>query len=231
MVNPAEASGLAGDTLLTRLNTTGDKRSEVSRYTGTTFVFGMSYQVSDYLIKVLQDYFQATSLTKELNERLGSVNKQVTVLDQFTPDTIGLPQVVVTSMPADSMALSFGNRLGRDTYNDELYDIYGGQITMNSTIEVYDSGKPNVHELADIVFLGLMQYVLMRMQAQQMILDTTRVRFTNANRITGDKVGGEVYRIPIVVPIVSEWRQYMKIETVDAGTIREVGTRPATALK
>ena len=230
-VNPKVASGLAGDTLLTHLNTTGDKRSEVSTYSGTTFIFGMSQQVSDVLIKVLQDYFQATTFTQAINTHLGRVNKEVSVLDQFTPDTVRLPQIIVSSLPVDHTPISLGNRLGQDTYGEQLFDIYGGQITMSTTIEIYDSGKPNVHELADMVFLGLMQYVSMRMMASQMIVDTTKVRFTNATRVTGAAVGGEVYRIPLVVPIISEWRQYMEIETVDSEEIIEEGTKPDTSLK
>ena len=230
-VNLKLSSGLGGDTLLTHLNTTGDKRSEVSDYSSTTFIFGMSYQVSDMLIKVLQDYFQATTFTKSINNRLGRVNKEVSILDQFTPDTVRLPQIIVSSLPVDHMALSFGNRLGRDTYEDEIFDIFGGQITMNTTIEIYDSGKPNVHELADMVFLGLMQYVPNRLKSSQMIVDMPKLRFTNANRVTGTNVGGEVYRIPMNVPIISEWRQYMKIETVDTGEIRREATKPVTNYK
>ena len=225
------ASGLAGDTELTHLNTTGDNRAQVSRYTNSTFVFGMSYQVSDLLIKVLQDYFQATDLTKSLNAHLARVNKEVSVLDQFSPDTVRLPQIVVASLPVDHTPLSLGNRLGTDTYGDQIFNVWGGQVTMNTTIEIYDSGKPNVHDLADMVFLGLMQYVQTRMKASLMIVDVTKVRFSNANRVTGENVGGEVYRIPLTVPIISEWRQYMEIETVDSGTIRDVGSKPRTPLK
>ena len=231
MVNPKMASGLAGDTELTHLNTTGDNRSEVSKYSGSTFIFTMSYQVSDLLIKVLQDYFQATNLTRALNEHLAKVNKEVNVLDQFSPDTVRLPQIVVSSLPVDHTPISLGNRLGKDSYGDQLFDVWGGQVTMNATIEIYDSGKPNVHELADMVFLGLMQYVPTRMKASLMILDVTKVRFANANRVTGKNVGGEVYRIPLTIPIIADWRQYMEIETVDADKMRTDPTKPSTPVK
>jgi len=230
-INQFPASGLAGDTLVTKINTTGDDRSDVNNYYSTTFIFGLSYQVSDYLITVLQDYFQSNDLTKALNTRLGKVHKQVTVLDEFTPDTIGLPQIVVKSMPAESMPISLGNRIGKDTYGDEIFDVYGGQVLMNTTLEIYDSGKSSVHELADLVFLGIMQYIPNRLQTKQMIIDQARIRFANATRVTGTNVGGEVYRIPLTLPIRSEWRQYMKINTVDIDTIRNVPTPPETSLK
>jgi hypothetical protein len=43
MMNPKDASGLAGDSLLTHINSNGDSHGEVSQYTDTTFVFGMSF--------------------------------------------------------------------------------------------------------------------------------------------------------------------------------------------
>lgn len=227
-INPMMSSGLAGDSLLTHLNTGGDKKASISNYTGTTFIFSMSEQVSDMLITVLQDYFQATDLTKELNTDLAKVLKEVTVLDQFTSDSVRLPQVVVSSLPADSIPLSLGNRIGQETYEDEIYDVYGGNVILNTTIEMYDSGKPNVHKLADMVFLGLMQYVPMRMGQLKMTMDVAKVRFSNANRITGTNVGGEIYKIPLTIPIISEWRQYMKIETVDTATLISVPTKPST---
>jgi len=230
-VNPKYASGLAGDTLLTHLNTSGDNRANVSDYSSVTFIFGLSEQVSDMLIKVLQDFFQATTLGTAFNAHLGKVNKEVNILDQFTPDTVRLPQVVVSSLPVDHTPISLGNRLGQQTYFEEIFDVYGGQVRLNTTIEIYDSGKPNVHSLTDIIFLSLMQYVPMRMGAAQITVDHAKTRFTNATKVTGDKVGGGVYRIPLVVPIISEWRQYMKIDTVDADTLRTTPTNPSTSLK
>lgn len=226
-VDPRSGSGLAGDTLLTRINSTGDQhRADVSNFYSTTFVYGMSYQVSDMLIKVLQDYFQSNDLTTELNTELAKVNKEVVVLDQFTPDTVTLPQIIVSSLPADHIPLSFGNRIGQETFTDsessteEIYDVYGGDVLLNTTLELYDSGKPNVHRLADIVFLGLMQYVSMRLGNAFMTLDLSRVRFANATRVTGTGVGGELYRIPITFGVRSEWRQYFKHHTVDVSAIR-----------
>jgi hypothetical protein len=229
-MNPKSASGLAGDTLLTHLNTTGDSRGSSGKYTDSTFIFGLSYQVSDLLIKVFQDYFQSNSLVKTLNTKLAKVNKEVSILDQFTPDTMRLPQIVVTSLPVDHIPLSFGNRIEQVTYDDHVYDVYGGQVNIGSTIEIYDSGKPNVHELADLVFLGLMQYVPMRMGTSQIIVDTAKVRFANATKTTSG-LGGDVYRINLTVPLISEWRQYFEIETVDVETIRNTITCEETNLK
>ena len=229
--NTMMSSGLAGDSLLTHLNTTGDSRGALSKYASTTFIFSMSEQVSDLLITSLQDFFQSDELAKELNNKLSLVEKEICVVDQFSTDTTRFPQVVVSSLPVDGIPLSLGNRLGKETYEDEIFDVYGGHVTMNTTIELYDSGKPNVHKLADLVFLSLMQYIPMKLQAVKMTPDIAKVRFSNANKVTGTNLGGEIYKIPLTIPITAEWRQYMKIETVDAGGITETATKPSQPLK
>lgn len=232
MMTPRSNSGVTGDTLYTHLNTTADQQNTVSGwYGGVTFVFGLSYQVSDTLIKVLQDFFQATTMGRDFNTHLNKVNKEVVIMDQFAPDMRPIPQIVVSSLPMDTVPLSLGNRLGQDTYNNEIYDVYGGQVRMAATLEIYDSGKPNVHQLADVVFLAMMQYVPFRLGALQMIVDIANVKFTNATRITGTNVGGEIYAIKMTFPIISEWRQYMEILTVDSDVIRAESTKPESSLK
>lgn len=225
-----DASGLAGDTALTYLNTTGDKRGGVSNYASTTFVFGLSYQVSDAVIKILQDFFHATELGRSFNTALAKVKKEVCVLDQYAQDTVQLPQIVVNSIPADNVQLSFGNRLGQDTYGDEIYDVYGGQVQMSTTVEIYESGKPNVHALADAVFLAFMQYVPDRL-LPLLIIQDRKVRFSSARRMPENTVGGEVYRIAFTLQLTSEWRQYMKIETVDMDKINVTATKPETSIR
>lgn len=232
MMTPRTNSGIAGDTLYSHLNMTGNQqRTVMGWYSGVTFIFGLSYQVSDMVIKVLQDFFQATTLGRDFNTHLNKVNKEVVILDQFAADTRPLPQVVVSSLPVDAVPLSLGNRLGQETYENELFDVYGGQVKLATTLEVYDGGKPNVHQLADVVFLAMMQYVPFRLGAMQMIVDVANVRFTNATRVTGSNVGGELYSIRLTFPIISEWRQYMEILTVDSAVIRAESTKPDTTLK
>jgi hypothetical protein len=220
MLNQKSGSGIAGDTLNTQLNTTANStESIISLLAGPTFIFSLSEAVSLRMIQCLQDFFQIAPLGRDFNQKLWSVNKEVIIQDQFNTDSQALPQIVVTSVPVDSVPISLGNKLGREEYNGHLYDVYGGNANMATTLEIYDNGKVNVSKLADIVFLSLMQYVKESMQASQMFIQP-QIRFTAAAKINASPVlGGAVYRIPLVVPVVSEWRQYMEIITVGTAGI------------
>lgn len=214
-MNQHANSGIAGDSLYTHLNTTGDGKGILAAYGGVGFIYSLASNTSDMLIKILQDFFQAYALGREFNAGLAKVNKQVTIMDQFAADTQPLPQVVVTSMPADNMAISLGDKQGQQAFDDELYEVFGGQALINTTLELYDSGKPNVEKLADVIFLSLMYYVHMHMQIQYLTIDKPKIRFSNAVKITDTGLGGELYRINLTMPIITEWKQFMQIETVD----------------
>lgn len=224
-VNPRAMSGVSGDTTYTHLNTTGDtQQGTLSPYTGSTFIFSLASDTSDRLIKVLQDFFNKDTLCKELNAKLGKVNKEVTVVDQFMIDTVGLPQIVVSSNPVENIAESFGNRIGQEQYGDELFYVYGGRANINTTIELYDSGKPNVESLADLVFLGLMHFAYYNLMQTAMFIETPKIKFTNATRST-NTTGGEIYQIKLTLPIQTEWRQYFKIDTIDIEKIEQSITK------
>ena len=64
-----------------------------------------------------------------------------------------------------------------------------------------------------------------------MIVDVTKVKFTNATKVTGNNIGGELYSIRLTLPIRSEWRQFMQIDTMDMGAIVTESTKPETDLK
>lgn len=217
-------SGIAGDSLLTQLNMTADvEKGSIATFSGCEFIFGLSEETSKALIYVLQDFFQATNLGKNFNEKLKKVKKEVVVMDEFAPDTQRLPQVVVRSIPVDHTPVSFGNALGMQVVNDQVFEIYGGLATLNTTIDIYDQGKPNTCALADVVFLSLMQYVRDRLQLQNLTIQPN-IRFTNATRVNAALVGGELYRISLTLTIIGNWRQYLEIETVDADKIVAVPT-------
>ena len=220
-VNPRAMSGVGGDTQYTHLNTTADtQQGTLSPYFSSTFVYALSGDVSDRLIEVLQDFFNKDSLCRELNNKLGKVNKEVTIVDQFNIDTVGLPQIVVSSNPIDNIPDSFGDRIGQEQYLDELFYVYGGRANVNTTIELYDSGKPNVEQLADLVFLGMMHFVYYSMMQTMMFIEKPKIRFSNATR-SSTTTGGETYQIKFTVPIQTQWRQYFKIDTIDIEKIEQ----------
>ena len=221
MLNQRSGSGIAGDTLNTQLNTTANStQSVLSLLSGPTFIFGLSESVSTRMIQCLQDFFQATSLGRDFNTKLHSVNKEVIIQDQFSAaDSQSLPQIVVASVPVDSVPVSLGNRIGQEEYNSHLYNVYGGNANLATTLEIYDSGKVNVCQLADIVFLSLMQYVKDSMESSYMFIQP-QIRFTSVSKVNSSPVlGGAIYRITLSVPIVSEWRQYMEVVTVESSAI------------
>jgi len=221
MLNQRSGSGVAGDTLNTQLNTTANNtKSVIELCSGPTFIFGLSEAVSERMIQCLQDFFQVAPIAQEFNRKLWSVNKEVIIQDQFSVmDSQSLPQIVVTSVPVDAVPLSLGNRLGQEEYNDRLYEVYGGNANLAVTLEIYDSGKVNVSQLADIVFLGMMQYVSDMMRATMMTIQP-QIRFTNASKVNASPVvGGALFRITLTIPVVGEWRQYMEITTVNTTTI------------
>jgi hypothetical protein len=222
--DPRSGSGIAGDSQVTHLNMTADvNRGDLGVFSGCDFIFGLSEGVSKQLIYVLQDFFQAVKLGKEFNDKLKRVNKEVVIMDEFAPDTQLLPQVVVQSIPVDHTPISLGNALGPATVNDQLFEVFGGTANMSTTLSIYDSGKANTCALADIIFLALMQYVPMRLGQQEMTVQP-QVRFTNATKVTGPKVGGDVYKITLTVMIVGNWRQYLEIETVGTGSLQSEPT-------
>lgn len=224
MVNQRMGSGIAGDALQTVLNTTANNTQAVlESLSGPTFIFGLSEDVTSRLITFLQDFLQSNSLGKTLRERLGKVNKEVIVQDQYTSmDSQLLPQIVVTSVPVDGIPLSFGNRLGEEIYMDHLYVVYGGNVLISASLEIYDSGKRNVCELADLVFLSLMEYIPGRMKQVNMTVQP-QVKFTKATK-ANTAVGGEVYVVTVSVPIIAEWRQYMEVNAVSTTQMRTEAT-------
>lgn len=224
MVNERMGSGIAGDALQTVLNTTANNSQAVlPLVSGPTFIFSLAEDVTARLIQCLQDFFQATSLGRTLRDTLGKVNKEVIVQDQYSSlDSQLLPQIVVTSVPGDHVPLSLGNKLGEEIYMDHLYRVYGGNVNITATLELYDSGKRNVCALADLVFLSLMEYVPEHMRRTGMTVQP-QVKFNKATK-TNTSVGGEVYFVPITVPIIAEWRQYMEINTVTTTQMRSEAT-------
>ena len=217
--DPRAGSGIAGDTLVHHLNMTADvERGSMAEFSGCEFIFSLSEDVSKQVINVLQDFFQATKLGRMFNNRLKKVNKEVIIMDEFAPDTQPMPQVVVKSIPVDHTPVSLGNRLGMEPFGDQLFVVYGGLATMNTTLDIYDTGKASVCALADVIFLSLMQYVRDRL-AQLTITIQPQIRFTTAQKITGLTVGGEVYRISLSVTIVSNWKQFLEVDTVSTDTI------------
>lgn len=233
MVNQRSGDGVAGDTLNTQLNTTANNGGSVlSQYSEPTFIFSLSEAVSKRMIDCLQDFFQVAPLAKEFNRRLWAVNKEVIVQDQFSvSDSMSLPQIVVTAVPADHVPVSLGNKLGTTEFNDHLFEEYGGMANMIVTLELYDSGKVNVCQLADIVFLSLMQYVKQALQSTYMTIQP-QIKFTNAQKTNAGVIGGGVYKINLTVPVTAEWRQYMEVVTVTSGSISVTSTQDAvTPLK
>jgi len=224
-VNPRSNSGVSGDTLYTHLNPTGDVQAgTLSPYSGSVSIFSLATDTSDRLIKVLQDFFNTDTLCKALNAKLGKVNKEVTIVDQYMIDIRGLPQIVVSSNPVENISDSFGDRIGYEEYGDELFYVYGGRANINTTIELYDSGKPNVEELAEIVFLGLSHFVYYNLMQTMQFIDKSKIKFSNATRST-TATGGEVYQIKLTMPIMTQWRTYFKADTTGIEEIEQTITR------
>ena len=217
-VNLRSKTGIAGDTLYQRMNLTADQMAEISLYTGVEFIYGLSESVSTRLIQVLQDFFMAYPIGKAFNAALKNVNKEVIILDDFAPDTQQLPQVVVNSMPQESMPVSLGNRVGREEYGELLFDVHQGLVNIATTWSIYEVDKPSLGRLADVLFLAFMQYVPYNMRRTGMT-PQPKISFTNPGKLTGTKLGGSVFMSRMNVLIVSEWMQYMEIETIDTEKI------------
>jgi len=223
-MDPRAGSGLAGDSLLHHLNMTANvEKGGLAEYTDCTFIFGLSETVSSHVIYALQDFFQATKMGRAFNDRLKKVNKEVVIMDEFAPDTQRLPQVVVKSIPTDHVPVSLGNRLGKETFREQLFDVYGGMANMSTSIDIYESGKANVCALADVIFLSFMQYVRDRL-IRINITPQPQVKFSSAAKVSGPLVGGDVYRITLVVPISSTWKQYLEIETPGVSSFESQST-------
>jgi hypothetical protein len=232
MLNQKSGSGIAGDTLDTQLNTTANNTAaKLALYGDTKFIFGLSEDISTRMIQVLQDFFQADSLGRRYNRKLGEVNKEVIIQDQFSvADTQQLPQVVVTAVPVDALPVSLGNKLGEEEYGDQLFSVYGGNVTTNVILEIYDNGKPAVCKLADIVFLSMMEYVKEHMQISFMTVQP-QIRFSQPTKVNATVVGGAVYKLTLSVPVVAEWRQYREIVAVESTAIQNDITGEDTQLK
>jgi len=223
-LDPRAGSGIAGDSLVHHLNMTADPgKADLASYSGCTFIFGLSEEISKQVIYVLQDFFQATTMGRTFNDRLKKVNKEVVIMDEFAPDTQLLPQVVIKSVPVDHTPVSLGNRLGQETYGAQVFDVYGGLATLSTAIDLYESGKPNVCALADVVFLAFMQYVRDRLVPQGITIQP-QIRFSAATKVTGLAVGGDVYRLSLNVNIIGNWKQYMEIQTVDTSSFESTIT-------
>lgn len=220
-VNFQDGSGVAGDTLVTTINTTAaTDQAGIGVFGEPVFVFGLSEQVSARFIQVIQDFFNRNPLCRTLNTKLAKVNKEVKILDCFAPDTQSLPQIVVSSMPVTHSPISLGNRLGMQEVDGHAYMVYGGNLAIESQIELYELGKTNICDLADLLFLGLMQYIPFCM-AQTQIVVQPNIRFTPASEYRKAAIDGEVFKLTLTVPVVSEWRQYMEIGSSDSPALGE----------
>ena len=218
-IDTRAGSGIAGDSLVHHLNMTADiGKGQLSNYADCTFIFGLSEEVSKQFIYVLQDFFQSNKLGQAYNDKLKKTGKEVIIMDEWALDTQLLPQIVVKSMPVDNIPVSLGNRLGKEEFENQIFETYGGMANLATSLDIYAQGKAAVCSLADIVFLSLMQYVKDRLM-QVNISVQPQIRFSSANKVTGVSVGGEVYRISLSVPVIGEWKQYLEIETVDTNSI------------
>lgn len=219
-VTTIAGSGLSGDTLYSSMNTVGDKTAEITNFTGVEFIYALSDQVSESIIEVMQDFFNAYPLGKTFQNRLKEVGKEVVVLDEFSPDTVNIPQIVVSGMPADNIPLGFGNKLGEIDYNGHHYVRIGGDANFNSTVSVYEGSMQSCKKLVDVVFLGFMFYIKMRLQSQQIWPEDTKLRFTNPTKVSSaggniGRVGGEVYSSKITFNIRTHWDQFFEVSGPD----------------
>lgn len=227
LVNQRAPNGVAGDTLNNPINSTGDTAGVLDVYGGTSFIYSMSEEITTSLIEILQDFFMAYPLGKAFNDSLSKVNKSVIIKDTFSVDSQQLPQVVIQSAPADHMPLSFGNKQGTEQYNDKEYITFSGNLNIVVSLNIYDSGKPNVAKLADIVFLAFMYYVPMAMN-RRFLFPQPQVRFTNPVKQTGNNLGGDVFMNTLTVPIISEWHQYFEIAAPELAEIRQEISNPSS---
>lgn len=213
-------NGIAGDTLYSKMSTAADRNGIITPAIRKTNIFSLASDFSDFLIKSIQDYFQYEETCRDINVKLAKVNKQITVLDQYALDTIGLPQIVVASNPVKHSAHSFGNRMGTEEYNGQLFEVWGGRANISSNIEIWDTGKPNVEELADLLFLGLSTDINNSLMVQNVFLDIAAISYTNAKR-SNMRIGGETFVITMSVPATSEWRQYIEHAPLEGEEIRQ----------
>ena len=227
-VSQRALSGVGGDTLYSSLNMSGDKGRAVSSvYGDANFIYTLSEELSEKLIEIIQDYFNSYSLTKTYQQNLAKVNKEVIVLDEFAPDTVSLPQIVVQAMPADNFPLSLGNNLGRTTYMGHFYDVFGGRATFKSTLAIYDGSLNSCKKLVDILFLGFSYYIKKRLEAIQ-IWPEVKISFSNPTKmaVPGSAVttvGSEMYVSKFSFNISTDWRQFFEIVGPDVAGMKHTG--------
>ena len=227
--NQRAGSGIAGDTLYTSMNPSGNRTGEGSQWGGIGFIYTLSEQVSEQLITIIQDYFQAYPLGQQYLAHLALANKEVVVTDEFVKDGVQLPQVVVQGMPADAFPLSFGNKLGYETYMDHKYQVYGGHAVFNATIAVYEGSMRSCKELVDILFLGFMYYIKIRLQTLFTWPEDSKLRFSNPTKMapasgTATGVGSEMYVSRFSVNLRTEWKQFFEIVSPEMAGIKHTGS-------
>ena len=218
-VNQRAPNGVAGDTLSKPINSTGDVVGVLELYAGMSFIYSLSDEVSNSIIEALQDFFMAYPLGKAFNDSLAPVNKSVIIKDSFSADAQQLPQIVIQSTPAEHIPLHLGNKQGMETFNDRVFETYGGNVNIATSLNIYDSGKPNVARLADVVFLAFMYYVPMVLRRRYMFVQP-QVKFTNPTKQTGTALGGDVFMNTLSVPVITDWHQYFELATPEQDTIR-----------
>jgi len=228
-VDQRAGSGVTGDTLYTNMNPVGDRTGESSLYSGIGFIYTLSEEVSEQLIMIIQDYFSAYPLGQQYLAKLALANKEVTVTDEFVTDGVQLPQIVVQGMPADAFPLSFGNKLGYETYKGHKYLAYGGHAIFNATISVYDGSMRSCKELVDILFLGFMHYIKARLQALYTWPEDSKIRFSNPTKMapangTVTGVGSEMYVSRFSLNLSTEWKQFFEISAPELAGIKHTGS-------
>ena len=228
-VNQRSGSGVSGDTLYTSQNLSGDRTGESGLYTGIEFIYTMSEQLSDQLIMIIQDYFQAYPFGQQYLAHLALADKEVIVTDEFVKDGVQLPQVVVQGMPADAFPLSFGNHLGYEDYMGHRYKVIGGHAIFNASIAVYEGSLSSCKKLIDVLFLGFMHYIKERLQALFTWPEDSKIRFSNPTKYapgsgTVSGVGSEMYVSRFSLNLRTEWKQFFEITAPEIAGIEHTGS-------
>jgi hypothetical protein len=228
-VNLRAPNGVAGDTLAKPINTTADagpgaNLGVLDVYGGMSFIYALSEEVSKSLVEVLQDFFMAYPLGAAFNTTLAKVNKSVIIKENFSADTQQLPQVVIQSTPAEHIPLHLGNKQGVETFEDKDYITYSGDVNVATSLNIYDSGILNVQKLSDVVFLAFMYYVPACL-SRRFMFPQPQVRFTNPTKVTGQNIGGEVFRNTLTVPIRTSWHQYFEVAAPNLAALRYTITK------
>lgn len=188
----------------------GDKRSAVLQMT-SDFVFSLTDEITDHLIKVLRAYFHQHTLTTLYRWSPTLKFSEVHISAEFKDEERYLPQIVMTILPYER-AIALGNKGETFDQDGEHYITYTGAFDFDITFRIVASHASTRDQLMDLLLIGLVYPLQQALVRRNIVLiqNTARGVAKTTGQLTSNK---KTFEGAVAVRTTVEWTQHFKSDS------------------